>query len=31
MGETAQKIIKIDREELLKELNIAFAEERLAY
>ncbi len=31
MGETAQKIIKIDREELLKELNIAFAEEWLAY
>ncbi|MBE6448064.1 MAG: ferritin [Alphaproteobacteria bacterium] len=31
MGEMAQKIIKLDREELIKELNIAFAEEWLAY
>ncbi len=31
MGEMAQKIIKLDKQELLKELKIAFAEEWLAY
>ena len=31
MGEMAQKISKVDYEELLKALNIAFAEEWLAY
>ena len=31
MGEMAQKIIKLDKNELLKELKIAFAEEWLAY
>ena len=31
MGEMAQKIIKINKEDLLKELNVAFAEEWLAY
>ncbi|MBE6467547.1 MAG: ferritin [Alphaproteobacteria bacterium] len=31
MGEMAQKISKVDREELLKILNIAYAEEWLAY
>ena len=31
MGDIAQKIIKIDKDELLKELNTAFAEEWLAY
>lgn len=31
MGEMAQKISKVDHEELLKVLNMAFAEEWLAY
>ena len=31
MGEMAQKIIKLDRGELIRELNVAFAEEWLAY
>ncbi len=31
MGEMAQKIIKIDKDEIVKELNAAFAEEWLAY
>ena len=31
MGEMAQKIVKLDRDELIKELNMAFAEEWLAY
>lgn len=31
MGQLAQKISKVDREELLKVLNIAYAEEWLAY
>lgn len=31
MGEMAQKISKVDKEELLKALNCAFAEEWLAY
>ncbi len=31
MGEMAQKIVRLDKEELLKELNAAFAEEWLAY
>ena len=31
MGEMAQKISKVDREELLNVLNIAYAEEWLAY
>lgn len=31
MGEMAQKIVKLDKDELLKELNTAFAEEWLAY
>lgn len=31
MGEMAQKIIKIDKDEIIKELNAAFAEEWLAY
>ncbi len=31
MGEMAQKIVKLDKDELIKELNVAFAEEWLAY
>ena len=31
MGEMAQKIIKLNKDELLKELNVAYAEEWLAY
>ena len=31
MGEMAQRISKVDKEELLKILNCAFAEEWLAY
>ena len=31
MGEMAQKIVKLDKDELLKELNVAYAEEWLAY
>ena len=31
MGEMAQKIVKTDKDELIKELNAAFAEEWLAY
>ena len=31
MGDAAQKIIKINKDELIKELNTAFAEEWLAY
>ncbi len=31
MGEMAQKIVDLNREELIKELNVAFAEEWLAY